>query len=123
MRPIRILLAALLLLSSPSYAAVGPLVSASPLAITAGGAWQALFPVNNNRGVLVVQNPCTSTTQGIGTAESLFIAFGTKPTTTAGAYELTNCTIFKFDDSYISHQAIWIEAATTAHAFAAQQSQ
>lgn len=117
------LIAALLLLSSPSYAAVGPLVNASPLAVTTGGSWQALFPVNNNRSVLVVQNPCTTGSQGIPSVESLFIAFGTKPTTTAGTIELTNCAIFKFDDEYISHQAIWVEAATTGHVFAAQQSQ
>lgn len=104
-----------------ALAAVGPLVNASTLAITTGGTWQALFPANQNRSAILIENYCNASSQGIMTAESLFVAFGAQPSTTAGAFELTNCQVLQMVDNYVSQQAVWVYATTTAHAFQAAQ--
>jgi hypothetical protein len=117
----------LLFLLFPSLSIAAPqgdLVNASTLTITSGGTWQALFAANNNRSTLWIQNPCTATSQGIVTAESIFVAFGTLPTvapTTGGPFEMAACGSLVMSQEYVSRQAVWIYAATTSHAFAAAQ--
>lgn len=119
-----IALLVLLLLPGVAFAAVGPLVNASTLTVTSGGTWQALFAANKNRSTLWIENPCLSTSQGIVTAESIFIAFGTKPTSgTGGTFEIASCGSLVMTGPYVSQQAVWIYATTTAHAFEAAQSQ
>jgi len=108
---------------SNAMAAQGPLVNAATLSITTGGTWQAMFPVNTNRSTIWVENPCNATSQGIATAESLFVAFGNMPTTTAGAFELTSCGSLVMTGPYVSQQAVWVYGATTSHAFIGAQSQ
>lgn len=118
------LVAALLLLSSPSYAAVGPLVNAVPSAISTGGSWQAMFPANQNRSTLWVMNYASATTQNIGTAESLFIAFSsTAPTNLNTAVELTPGGSLVMTGPYVSQQPVWVYGATSAHKFYGAQSQ
>lgn len=118
------IIAALLLLSSPSYAAVGPLVNAVPSAISTGGSWQAMFPTNQNRSTLWVMNYASATTQNIGTAESLFVSFSTAaPASLTGAIELTPGGSLVMSGPYVSQQAVWVYAATSAHKFYGAQSQ
>src|SRR6266699_6759087 len=42
-------------------------------AVTAGGTAQTLSAINSSRKRVIVQNPCTAASQGIATAENLFI--------------------------------------------------
>lgn len=117
-----------LLLPIAAFAAVGPLVNAPTLAITAGGTWQSVFPLNQNRSTLWIENPCVAGSQGIATAESIFIGFGAQPTTTpttssSGVFEIASCGSLVMTGPYVSQQAVWVYAATTAHAFQAAQSQ
>lgn len=117
----------LLLMPSISMAATGPLINAATLAITSGGAWQTLFAQNTNRSALLIENPCSATTQGIGTAESLFVSFGSNPgsSTTTGAFELAPCGSMSLlgTPNYVSTQIVYVYAATTSHAFIASQTQ
>jgi len=108
-----------------AFAAVGPLVNASTLTITTGGTWQTMFAKNQNRSTLWIENPCSATTQGITTAESLFVAFGSAPSGggTSGTFELAPCGTLTMTGSYISEQAVYVYAATTNHAFEAAQTQ
>lgn len=130
-RLIALLYALALCLSTASAQHVGPIGPASTLSITLGGTWQLLFAANTNRTTLWIENYCSTTTQGIGSAESLFIYFlppGTAAPTTAsgpslGAFELANCGSQVFAGSYMTTQAVYVLAATTSHAFAAWQSQ
>lgn len=120
-----VLLLALLFSPVAAYAGVAGLVNATKLTITTGGTWQALFasPTSGTRQSLWIENPCTTTSQGV-TAESLFIAFGAKPTSgTSGAFELSSCGSLVMAQPYISQQAVWVYAATTSHAFEAAQTQ
>lgn len=119
-----LLLSLLLLFPIDAFAAVGKLVNAATLTMTAGGTWQALFPTNQNRSTIWVENPCSATTQGIGSAESLFISFSSAaPSSTAGAFEITSCGSLVMTGPYVSQQPVWVYAATTSHAFIAAQSQ
>ncbi len=122
----------LLGLAAPAIAvSVGPINPAATLSITTGGTWQLVFAANNNRSTLWIQNYCTATSQNITTAESLFVYFlpqATAAPTTAsgpslGAFELSACGSQVFTDQYITRQAVYVVAATTAHQFTAWQSQ
>lgn len=123
------LLAVLFLFLFPSIAfgAVGPLVNASPLTITAGGTWQQLFAAaSGNRSTIWIQNPCTTTSQGIGTTESIYVSFSTlapSGVTSGGVFELAACGSLVMTGPYISQQKVWVYGATTSHAFAAAASQ
>ena len=110
---------------------VGPIFPAATLSITTGGTWQSLFAANNNRTTLWIQNYCTATSQGITTAESLFVYFlptgGTAPTSASGpslgAFELAACGSQVFADQYMTKQAVYVVGATTSHQFTGWQSQ
>lgn len=115
------------LIAISAYAGVANFSNATNLTITTGGSWQSLFaaPPSGTRQALWIENPCTSTSQGVATAESLFIGFGTKPTSTTagGVVELTSCGSLTMSGPYINQQAVWVYAATTSHAFFAAQTQ
>lgn len=116
----------LLLFSMPATAAEGNLSNAATLTITSGGAWQSLFAANLNRSTLWIENPATATSQGIVTAESLFIYFvptgGACPVSgTAGAFELVAGGSLVMTPNYVSQQAICVYATTISHAFQAAQ--
>ena len=110
---------------------VGPIFPAAVLSVTTGGTWQAAFAANNNRSTLWIQNYCNATSQGITTAESLFVYFlppsTTAPTTASGpslgAFELAACGSQVFADQYMTKQAVYVVGATTGHQFTAWQSQ
>ena len=110
---------------------VGPIFPATTLAVTTGGTWQVLFAANANRTTLWIQNYCTATSQGITTAESLFVYFlptGVAAPTTGsgpslGAFELAACGSQVFADQYMTKQAVYVVGATTNHAFTGWQTQ
>lgn len=109
-----------------SQAAEGALSNASTLTVTAGGTWQTLFAQNLNRSTLWIENPATATSQGIVTAESLFIYFippnGTcLASGTVGAFELVAGGSLVMTPPYVSQQSICVYAATTSHTFQAAQ--
>jgi hypothetical protein len=110
---------------------VGPINPAAVLSVTTGGTWQVLFAANNNRSTLWIENYCNATSQGITTAESLFVYFlpqSTSAPTTAsgpslGAFELAACGSQVFADQYMTKQAVYVLGATTGHQFTGWQSQ
>jgi hypothetical protein len=120
-------LVALLLLAGPVSAQIQPLhgslSAANTLSITTGGSWQLLFSKTNTRNDLFVENYCTTTSQNIGTAESLFVWFGNGTPSgnpwANGSVELAACGSQTFDASFVVSQSVWVYAATTGHAFAA----
>jgi hypothetical protein len=117
-------LALFLLVPFAAIAAVGPLVNATTLTITAGGTWQTMFAKNQNRSTLWIENPCSATTQGIAAAESLFVAFGAAPNSgTSGTFEIAPCGSLVMSNQYISQQIIYVYGATAGHAFVAAQTQ
>lgn len=110
----------------PAFAqAVGPLVDAGTLAITLGGASQTAFAAStsSNRKALYIENPCTTTSQGIGSTESLFVNFATAAGGTNGSIELAACGSIVMSGGYVSQQQVNVEAATTGHLFVAKQTQ
>jgi hypothetical protein len=122
----------LLGLGLPALAvSVGPIFPVATPSITLGGTWQAAFAANANRTTLWIQNYCNATSQGIPTAESLFVYFlptGVAAPTTAsgpslGAFELAACGSQVFADQYMTKQAVYVVGATTGHQFTAWQSQ
>ena len=110
---------------------VGPINPAATLSQTTGGTWQVLFAANNNRSTLWIENYCTATSQGITTAESLFVYFLPQstiaPTTASGpslgAFELAACGSQVFADQYMTKQAVYVLSATTGHQFTGWQTQ
>lgn len=98
--------------------------------ITSGGTWQILFPANNNRITIWVENYCSATTQNIATAESLFVYFqqgtttlGAQAPASIGAIEISSCGALTMNGSNIPLQAVWVYGATSSHAFAAWANQ
>ena len=122
------LIALLLFLLYPAFVfgAVGNLVNATTLTITTGGVWQKAFPVATNRSTLWIENPCSATSQGIGSAEDLYVSFSTaapSSITSGGVFDLAACGSIVMTPDYVSQQAVWVYATTTSHAFLATQSQ
>lgn len=117
-----LMLSFFLLLAQPLYAqSTPPFVNASTLTITSGGAWQSLFPVTSGRASIWIENPATATSQGIGTAESLFfyiipVSGSCLVSGTAGAFELTPGGSFVQTINTTS-QALCVYSGTTGHAF------
>lgn len=124
----KLLIAIVLLFPSMALAAEGALTNASTLTITAGTTWQTLFAANTNRSTLWIENPCTATSQGIATAESIFVYFvpfngSCLASGTTGAFELQVCGSLVQTPQYVSQQKICVYAATTGHVFQASQTQ
>lgn len=90
--------------------------------ITAGGTSQTLAIVNSNRKRIVIQNPCTSTSQGIITAENLFINFTSAASLSGGnSFELQPCGSYDSGPSPVSGELISVNATTTGHQFIAKE--
>jgi hypothetical protein len=123
------LIACLFIFPAIAWAAQGNLVNAKTLTITTGATWQSLFPINNNRTTLWIENPATSTSQGIVTAESIFIYFvpaggACLASGTTGAYELVaGGSLVMTPNGFVTNQAICVYAATIGHVFQAAQTQ
>ena len=89
--------------------------------VKSGGVSQIMIPAGQ-RLALVIENPVTATSQGIVTAESLFINF-TNPasTTVAGSIELIAGGSHTEDTANVTFEAVTVTAATTAHQFTAKE--
>ena len=103
--------------------AVGNFVNATTLTITLGGTAQSLFPQASNRTALIIQNPCSATTQGIAAAESIFLSFTGTAAANNGSIELGPCGSLNLLASFVTQQPVSVFAATTNHALIAMQSQ
>lgn len=109
---------------SPGAVAVTPTDKGGT--ITSGGTAQALAASNTSRKLLVVQNPCTATGQGIATAESLFVAVsGTATVNGAGNFaELAPCGSATISlNGQVITAAVSVIAATTSHRWLATEAQ
>lgn len=81
-----------------------------------------LAPANSLRFGLLIENYCSATTQGLTTAESVFLALGTNsPTSLAGAIEISTCGSYRSDLSIVSTNNVWVYANTTGHLFVAKE--
>ena len=89
--------------------------------ITTGGTAQTLAPANTNRRYLLIQNPLSATTQGIATAESLFINFTTTAVAGPPSIELAPGDIFVMEGFSVSTELVSVIAATTGHKWAAKE--
>lgn len=97
-----------------------PTQVAGTTSITTAATSQTLFAARPGRRFLLVQNPSTATGQGITTAESLWIGFGTAATTAPPSMELVTGALVIFDVA-VDPQEITVIAATAGHAFTARQ--
>lgn len=89
--------------------------------VTLGGTSQQLMAANTSRKRVLIQNPCSTTTQGIGATENLFIRFeGLAASTSAGnSIELVACGSYDSGAGPITTGQITVNAATTGHKFIA----
>jgi hypothetical protein len=89
--------------------------------ISVGGTSQQLMAANVGRKGFLIQNPCTATSQGIGTAENLTINFSSGATTSGGnSIELTPCGSY-VEYGPVTTEAINVNAATSSHAYVAKE--
>ena len=90
--------------------------------ITQGGSWQLLAASNSIRYAMMIENYCSATTQGLGTAESVFLSVATNmPTNLSGAIEISTCGSYRSDNSIVSTNNVWIYANTTGHLYVAKE--
>lgn len=91
-------------------------------AITLGGTAQTLSAINTTRKRIIIENPCTATSQGIATAENLFINFTTAASIAGGnSFELVACGSFDSGSGPVSTELISVIAATTNHKWIAKE--
>lgn len=92
--------------------------------ITTGGTSQTLAGANLARKRIIIQNPCTTGSEGIGSTENLFINFTSAATTAGGnSIELQPCTIWDSGPApaQVTSEAITVIAATTGHKYVAKE--
>lgn len=89
----------------------------SPQRVTVGGTDQIQVATNNGQTNLWIENYCSATSQGIVTAESLWINLGAVAAVGTG-FELAACGSQVFNLSVPENQSVHIFAATTGHQFA-----
>lgn len=98
---------------------------AANLAIIAGGVSQQLFAINPTRKRLMISNPASGTSQGLGPVapESLFIRFGAAASGAGvgGNFEIVPGGYFDTGFGATDTRVVNIVAATTGHVFAATQ--
>lgn len=111
--------------SSNSLPAYNAPRTARGTTITAGGTSQTLMAANSSRKGFEIQNPCSSTTQNIPAAESLFINFTSAATvnTSANGVELAPCASYSegLNGGAVSQEAITVIGATTGHIIYAKE--
>lgn len=93
--------------------------------VTTGGTSQTLMSANPNRVRVMIENPCSITSQGIAATENLFINFeGVAASTSNGkSIELQPCGSWDSGAGPVSSGAMTINAATTGHQFLAKEAQ
>lgn len=90
--------------------------------VTTGGTSQLLMPANGSRRRLVIQNPVSAASQGIATAENLFIRFGANASTSAGnSIELLPGGSYDSDSGPTTTDAVFVNAATNSHQYFAAE--
>lgn len=90
--------------------------------IAVGGTSQIGIPANGNRRKIMIQNPATATSQGIGASENLFINFtGGASSTTGNSIELLPGGSYDSESGPCSVEQINIIAATTNHQYFAKE--
>lgn len=90
--------------------------------ITTGGTSQTLAGINANRHRIIIQNPSSSTGEGIVTAQSLYINFTSAAGVNNGtSIELVPGAIFDSGTGPVTSELITVNAATTAHAYVAKE--
>jgi len=88
--------------------------------ITTGGtAVQVDAAPTTKRTYLLIENPCTATSQGIGVAESLFVAFAASAAANSTSIELGQCGSLVQETGFIDQGTISVNAATSSHKFVA----
>jgi hypothetical protein len=91
-------------------------------AIAVGATWQQIAVANPDRRRFVVQNPCSTVSEGIAASESLFLNSGpTAPTSTAGSFELLPCGEYETGTDVVGTGAVWLYSATAGHLFTAKE--
>jgi hypothetical protein len=85
--------------------------------IANGGQSQQAVPQNLLRKRLIVENPCTTGSQGIGSTESLFFTFTAAAQTGGSSLELAACGIWDSGSGPVSSEPVNVTAATTNHKF------
>jgi len=87
--------------------------------LTTGGTWQQIAAAEPGRVRFYIQNYCSAATEGIPTAESMFIALSpTQPSGTPqanNAMEVIPCASYDTSITIVGNTAIWVYAATTGH--------
>jgi len=90
--------------------------------ISTGGTSQTLASSNTSRKCIVIENPASATTQGIGAAESLFINFTSSASTSAGtSIELTPGGTYFMCAGAITTEQINVVATTTGHKYTGKE--
>lgn len=90
-------------------------------AIITGGTALPGAGTNNARKRYILQNPCSATTQGIATAESLFVSTTGTASASGGSFELLPCGTLDTGTGPAPSGPISIVAATTGHKFTATE--
>lgn len=107
-------------LGRPIITATGTLTDGSG-SIAAAGTSQQVFAAKTDRRYFIVQNPASASSQGIATAEPLFVNFGAAATETEPSIELSPGDIFAMEDGFIDTEAINVIAATVGHKFTSKE--
>lgn len=114
-----------LLISFPALATTAKLTdckASQPQSVTTGGTDQVQLTSNGQRNTFWIENYCSATSQGIVTAESLWVNFGAAASVGTG-FEISTCGTNVFLSNYPVQQDLHIYAATTGHQFACKWSQ
>lgn len=89
--------------------------------ITSGGASQTAIASNTSRKRYLIENPCTATSQGIATAESLFVNFTAAAAANTTSVELAACGSIDSAAGPVTTEAITVLGNTTSHKFIAKE--
>jgi hypothetical protein len=90
--------------------------------IATGGTSQALAAVNASRKRILIQNPCSATSQNIAAAENLVINFTSAASIAGGtSIELLPCGSYDSGGGPVSTEAITVNATTSGHQYVAKE--
>lgn len=99
--------------------------TARGITLTTGGTDQTIAAANASRKGLVIQNPCSLTTQGIAAAESVFVNINAAATVTGNGNfaELGPCqsVTLTITPGQVDQEAVHVNAATTGHVIYAKE--